>query len=324
MKTLLSTDTKPGLLAWAGYGLLVIVALFIITSIVGSFLPESSSSGENGIAPMMARYDTATFQAPAPNAVAEMAVPGAQKSAGSAAVDTGTSVDVSRVIKTGNLELMVEDVAKTMGQITALATAKNGFVESSSIQDPGDGPRTAWVSVRVPVKVFETSLTEFKKLAVVVLNESTQGQDVTMEYIDLAANIKNSQAEEESYINLMKKTGSVEEILSVTRQLAEVRGRIERLEAQKRYLENRTDMSTISIQLTEETRINVPTRTWQPLEVLRQSVRDLVTSLQGLVDFLITLVIAVIGLLIPIFIFVGLLIWLGWKILKFALKKIRR
>jgi hypothetical protein len=323
MKNLLSTDKKPGLLAWAGYGLLVIVALSIITSIVGSFLPESSSSGEGGTASIMARYDTATF-APMPNAVAEMAVPSAQKSAGSAAVDAGTSVDVARVIKTGSLELMVEDVAKTMAQITTLATAKNGFVESSSIQDPGTGSRTAWVSVRVPVKVFESSLTEFKKLATVVLNESTQGQDVTMEYIDLAANIKNSKAEEESYINLMKKTGSVEEILSVTRQLAEVRGRIERLEAQKRYLENRTDMSTISIQLTEETRVNVPSRTWQPLEVLRQSVRDLVSSLQGLVDFMITFVIAVIGLLIPIVIFIGLIIWLGWKVLKFAMKKIRR
>lgn len=272
---------------------------------------------------MMARYDTGIMPAPAPNAVAELAVPGAQKSAGSAAADAGATIDVARVIKTGNLELMVEDVAKTMVQITTLAAAKNGFIESSSIQDPGTGSRTAWLSVRVPVKVFETSLTEFKKLATVVLNESTQGQDVTMEYIDLAANIKNSKAEEESYINLMKKTGSVEEILSVTRQLAEVRGRIERLEAQKRYLENRTDMSTISIQLTEETRVNLPTRTWQPLEVLRQSVRELITSLQSLVDFLITFVIAVIGLLIPITIFIGLLIWLGWKVLKFAMRKIR-
>lgn len=322
MKTLLSTDKKPGLLAWAGYGLLVVVAFIIIISIAGSMIPESAPSDGGETASRMARFGA--VPAPAPNVMTELAAPGMEKSTASAAVNLEKSADVSRVIKIGNLDLMVEDITKTITQITMLAAAKNGFVESSSIQDPGAGSRTAWLSVRVPVKFFESSLTEFKKLAAVVLNESTQGQDVTMEYIDLEANIKNFKAEEESYLNLMKKTGSVEEILAVTRQLAEVRGRIERLEAQKRYLENLTDMSTISIQLTEKTRVQIPARTWQPLEVLRQSLRDLVESLQGLVDFAIRFVIAIVGLLLPIVVFVGLVIWLGWKAVKFAIKKIRR
>jgi hypothetical protein len=243
---------------------------------------------------------------------------------GSAAVGLDGEEIAARIIKNGDLRLRVEDATAAMDSVRTIVSEKNGFVESSSISDSGEGPRTARMTLRVPVDSFEPVLNELKGLSVLVLYESTGAQDVTSEFVDLEADLRNAKAEEDSYRAILDRSGSIEEVLSVTRALADVRGRIERLEARKRYMESRTDLSTISLTLTEETRIEVPTKKWTPIEVVRQSVRDLVIGLQAFVDFLIQFVISVIGLLIPVAAFVALVIWLGWKIIRGFVKRMKK
>jgi hypothetical protein len=246
------------------------------------------------------------------------------RSGGSASVDLDGEEVTPRIIKNGELRLRVEDASETMDSVHSIVSGKSGFVESSSISDSGEGPRTGRMTLRVPVESFEGIIEELKGLASLVLHESTSGQDVTTEFIDLEANLRNARAEEESYRAILDRSGSIEEVLMVTRQLAEVRGRIERLDARKRYLENRTDLATLQLTLTEDTRIEVPTRKWRPFEVLKQSVRNLIVGLQAFVDFLIQFVISVIGLLIPIAAFVSLIIWLGWKVVAWIVAKVKR
>lgn len=240
---------------------------------------------------------------------------------GSAAVDLDGNEVEARIIKNGSLRLRVEDADEAMSGVQSIVTANNGFVQSSTLSDPGEGPRTAYMTLRIPVDSFETVIASLKDLSVLVLEESTSGQDVTTEFIDLEANLRNARAEEASYVAILERSGSIEEVLAVTRQIADVRGRIERYEARMRYLENKTDLATLQLTLTEETRIEVPSRKWQPLEILRQAVRDLVQGLQAFVNVLIYLVIAVIGLVIPVALIVALLLWIGWMIVKRITKK---
>lgn len=229
-----------------------------------------------------------------------------------------------RVIKIGELSLRVKDVSKQADEIRDAVKSRGGYVESSSISDPGEGPRTGWMTLRIPVNVLDETIKQIKALAILTLEESTQGQDVTLEFVDLEADLRNARAEEQSYLDILKRSGTIEEVLSVTQRLAEVRGRIERLEGRKRYLENRTDLATLNVRLTEETRVEVPGRTWRPFEVLRDALRDLVASLQALIDFLIRLIVGVIGLLIPIAALVAFIIWVGWKIVRIFLKRLRK
>lgn len=235
---------------------------------------------------------------------------------GSGAGETGP-----RIIRNGNLTLRVQDAQTALDQAKAIAAGKGGFVQSSSISDPGNGPRTGYVTIRVPVVSFDAAIGELKKIAAVVLEESTNASDVTMQYTDLESNLRNARAEEQSYLDLLKRSGSMNDTLSVTRALADVRGRIEQLEGQKRYMESQTDDATIFATLTEEARIEAPTRTWKPLEVIRQALSDLIRSLQGLVDVLIRLVVSFIGLFIPIALIVALFIWLGWKVVAAITKR---
>lgn len=321
--------TKPRFLAWVGYGLLVLITIGVIKTIfVFAINPLASPSStlqtvgypfgmmdvsQGGVAAIGDRAEVAG--APMMKGViAPSAVP----------MTTGNTMMLQRIIKTAELTLRVKDAPTSVEAVRSAVTAKNGFIESSSVSDPGTGPRTAYVTIRVPVSEFDATMTALKGLATLVLNESIHGQDVTEQFVDMDAALRNAQAEEQSYLDILKKSGSIEDVLAVTTRLAEVRGRIERLQGQKRYLENRTDLATISLTLTEETRIEVPGRTWKPFEIFKASIQDLVASLQGLVSFLIRAVVAVIGLLLPIALIIALFVWIGWKIVKGILKRFLR
>ena len=304
---------------WALFGVGLILALVVI---VGSYnrFQRSETTGTIGLGiPQMAlssyaepgvMMDEAMMIAPSP-------VP---RSGGAALKGLDGEVPEARVIRNGNLSLRVDDVASSLAQARDLMKKNSGVVQSTSVSDAGVGPRTAYMTLRVPIDKFDETIAELKSLAVVVLHESTSAQDVTMEFIDLEADLRNAKAEEESYLKILDRSGSVEEILAVTRQLAQVRQRIERLEGRKRYMESQTDLATLSLTMTEETRIEAPGRTWRPGEVLRDAVQDLVISFQELVDFGIRAIIVIVGLLLPIGLVIWLFVWLALKVIKKMMK----
>jgi len=158
----------------------------------------------------------------------------------------------------------------------------------------------------VPYNNFDAAFSEIKKVATQVVSEASNAQDITAEYIDLEARLKNTQAEEVSFVALLNRSGKIEEILAVTREVARVRGEIEQLQGQMRYLNSQTDMSTITANLTEDVEIATASQDWRPWQVIKISVKRLITSGQNFIDGLIAFLIVV----LPMLIIYGLIIWL--------------
>jgi len=65
----------------------------------------------------------------------------------------------------------------------------------------------------------------------------------------LEAHIKTQKALEAQFLEIMKQAHKVEDALEVQRQIAGVRSEIEKLEGRKRFLENRSSLSTITVNL---------------------------------------------------------------------------
>jgi len=105
------------------------------------------------------------------------------------------------------------------------------------------------MAVRVPADRFSETLEEIRKTASRVVTENVKGQDVTEEFIDIEAQVKAKKALEQQFMEIMRRANSVEDALDVQRQLADVRGEIERVEGRKRFLENQSTLSTIKIRL---------------------------------------------------------------------------
>ncbi len=94
------------------------------------------------------------------------------------------------------------------------------------------------MTIRVPSEKFDETLNEIRKNSNRVIVETVKGEDVTEEFIDIEARLKTKKALEEQFLEIMKRSNSVEEALNVQRELAEVRGEIEQIEGRKRFLEN--------------------------------------------------------------------------------------
>jgi len=166
---------------------------------------------------------------------------------------------------------------------------KKGFISSSDIRTRDDETQYGTVTIRVPVKDFEKSVNELKKIAEVVQSESLSGVDVTEEFVDMEARLKNLRIEEEQYREILKTAKKIEDILKVNEYLFNIRGQIEGIEGRIKYLSNLTDLATIEITLSEEPTIRIPTSEWRPLDTIKIAFSAMVRMLQGFVNILIWL-----------------------------------
>jgi hypothetical protein len=229
---------------------------------------------------------------------------------------TAAEVD-QKIIKAGSLDLVVDDVSSAVNRITAIATGKGGFVQDSNVSERDDGTHAGSMTIRVPADKFEETSTEVKKLATLVKSETATGQDVTEQYTDLQAHLKNAQAEEAAFLAILQQAKTIPDILAVEQQLADIRGQIESLQGQIKYLSNVTSYSTLTVSLAEEPAVNIPTKEFRPLTSAKEAVQALVAVFQNLAVTLIWVVIVGGGVLLPILL-------VAWLIVKLVQRKSRR
>jgi len=197
-----------------------------------------------------------------------------------------TSLD-RRVVRKGSLEVIVDNPATALDQITGIARRHQGYVVSSELAGREQRQRGD-ITIRVPAAQFDEARAELKKLAKRVESEQTSADDVTMQYAENEATLRNYRAEEASYLQIMQRSGSIKDTLNVAQQLSDVRGRIERLQAQIRTLSLETEMTSISVNVSSEPVVSAPQR-WRPLYELQLAWNDGVDALAGYATFMMAL-----------------------------------
>ena len=193
--------------------------------------------------------------------------------------------DIERkIVRNGYIVLEVNDITVALNGVTALAKDMDGYVVSSN--KSGDQDITyGQISIRVPSDRFDEAFDRLRQLAVNVPNENTNSQDVTEEYIDLQAQLRNREATEAQYLELLKKAEKVEDILAIQRELSNVRGEIEQLKGRIQYIDRTSDMALIDVNLQKVKPIGGTA--WSALETLKSAARGLVSFGKGLADVLI-------------------------------------
>ena len=173
------------------------------------------------------------------------------------------------IVRTGDISLVVEDIISARDEIAQMATGFGGYVVSSYVSGEEQDMRGN-ISIRVPDEKFESTFTELRNLAVRVKSENISSRDVTEEYIDLGARLKNAEATESQYLALLEKATDVEDILSIYDSLSRVRSEIEQIKGRMLYLERTSSMSLISVYLEPQATAKPLVRAgWSALEVLK-------------------------------------------------------
>ena len=203
-----------------------------------------------------------------------------------APTESGNADIDRRLVKTGYTTMEVNDITEAMAGVARVASELGGYVVSSN--ESGDKDITyGRISIRVPSDRFDEAFERLRKLAVKVTNKSTDSQDVTEEYTDLQAQLRNLEATEAQYLELLKKAETVEDTLKVYQQLSNVRSEIERIKGRIQYLERTSDMALINVELYKTQPIDGTG--WSALETIKSAVRGLAAFGKALANIVIWL-----------------------------------
>jgi hypothetical protein len=199
----------------------------------------------------------------------------------------------SMVIRTGNASVEVDSLEPAMDALRRLAQRVGGFVGNSSIQSGREQLRQATLEIKVPAPRFDELTGGLAPLGRIEF-VNVSAEHVGEEYVDLTARVANSRRLEERLIDLLgSRTGRLQDVLAVERELARVREEIERQEGRLRYLKSRVSLSTLSVTLHEPPPLVADHPGWNPLwEAMRQAWRNFVGLLAG--------VIASLGFVLPV------------------------
>lgn len=167
-----------------------------------------------------------------------------------------------RIIRSAVLEVVVEDVEISVHEVESIAATAGGYVAQSSIfvessgqpvaPSPSTQPRrteTAIIDIRVPVDSYQSVVDRLRAMSIEVTSERSQSTEVTEDFIDLEARLRNLQGTESRYLELLGSAVTIPDILSMEDRLNSVRLQIEEVQGRLGLLADQTALATISVQL---------------------------------------------------------------------------
>jgi hypothetical protein len=213
------------------------------------------------------------------------------------------------IVRTGQASIEVDSLESSMAELRRIVQRVGGFVADASVQSGRNQLRSATLQLKVPASRFDEltqGLEPLGKLQFV----NVAAEDVSEEFVDLTARVANGRRLEDRLVELLRtRTGKLQDVLTVERELARVREEIERMEGRMRFLKTSAQLSTLSVNLFEPAPI-VASHPGQSVisEAFKTAWRNFVGVLAG--------AIASLGFVVPVVV-------LGWGTLVLA-KRYRR
>ncbi|EMA30394.1 DUF4349 domain-containing protein [Haloarcula japonica] len=171
----------------------------------------------------------------------------------SASVQAGDATADRAIIRNGRMVVEVENYSTTADVIAARARTSGGYVSDSNRElhrDDGEAWYTGYIVVRVPSEEYEPMQSMVAEQGT-VRSEETTTKDVTDKLVDLEARLTNLRERRDRLRTFYEQANSTEELLRIEEELSSVQNDIERLEAQKRSLEQRVAYSTLRVEIHE-------------------------------------------------------------------------
>lgn len=155
------------------------------------------------------------------------------------------------IIRTGQASIEVDSLEPSMAELRRIVQRIGGFVADASVQSGQNQIRSATLELKVPANRFD-DLTEGLAPLGRLQFVNVGAEDVSEEFVDLTARAANGRRLEDRLVELLRtRTGKLQDVLSVERELARVREEIERMDGRLRYLKTSAQLSTLSVNLYE-------------------------------------------------------------------------
>lgn len=224
------------------------------------------------------------------------------------------SLTARQVVRASSIDLLVMSPAESAEKIRSLTEQAGGFLVRFQTNGAQDATN-ATLTIRVPVARFAEVGVEIRKLGLRVEGEQMEAEDVTRQYVDQQARLRNLHAQEAQYLAILKQARSVKDILDVSEKLNGVRGEIEQQQAEFDALSKQVETVAMTVSLHSEAEASVFGLHWRPLYELKLAGMQ---GLEGLADY-------ASAMFSLVFYLPAILLWLatilagvalGWKLLR--------
>lgn len=173
----------------------------------------------------------------------------------------GTNVNLTvgtnlnrKIIKTGHIEIETKGFEDTINNVFQGVEQIGGFVENSQIDGSSyydnTSRRYASISIRIPSNQFDAFINGADVYGNVV-SKGMNGEDVTDAYVDTEARLRSLEVQRDRLIELLQKSGTLEEIFAIEKEYANVTYEIESLKGTLNKYDSLIDYSTINIGIRE-------------------------------------------------------------------------
>lgn len=198
----------------------------------------------------------------------------------------------SKIIRTVNLQMETLYFDELVSMLTLKAEQFGGYVENSDVNNLGyygRGTRSGYFRIRIPAAQADEYMKSVGDKGVIV-SQSENLEDVTLQYVDTKSHIEMLQVERERLMELLGKAETLEEILLIEERLTSVRYELESYESQLKVLDNKINYTTIMIDVYEVEQITTPEKAsmWDKIvDTFKDSLRGIRDLFEGLVIFVI-------------------------------------
>lgn len=246
-----------------------------------SFARSPAAGGAAASAPAALSADGAA-SAPQP--------PSAEQVANSSAA---AIVTPTMVIRNGTATIEVDSLEIAIVAVQKLAASMGGYVGNTTQTTGSNMVRSAEIELKIPATKYDATVGNLGPIGKIEAQTST-AEDVGEEFFDVTARQANAHRLEERLIALLAtRTGKLDDVLAVERELARVREEIERYEGRLRYLKSHVSTSTLMVTLHEKRAV---VSGYEGTNVIVEAFKD---AWRNFVQF-IALLISSLGWLIPL------------------------
>ncbi len=141
-----------------------------------------------------------------------------------------------------SLSVEVGNISNAAAQASAMVRRAGGYVEREWNSDD----TAISLTLRVPMATFSNTVSSLGQLGN-VQSRNVSSDDVTAEYVDTDARLKNMVALRDRLRDLLAKATEVKDLLAIETELGRIQGEIESMEARLRTLKGQVDLSEINI-----------------------------------------------------------------------------
>ncbi len=259
-----------------------------------------------------AAADSGGSDAPAPTTLDAVSTGEPAHSPAAAGGDPSDSVPAApaaaaMLIRTGRASVEVDSVETAVARVRQIAERLGGYIANASVAAGRDTVHSAMLEVKVPAARFDALVAGLRPLGRVE-TVSVEAQDVGEEFVDVSAQLANGRRLESRLLALAdRQSNRLADLVSVERELARVRGEIDRAEGRLRYLRAHAATSTLTVTVHARAPIVGASSPGSPIAgAFRDAWHNFVALVAGLI--------AASGVLVPLGAVAGLgaLAWRRW------------